>query len=149
MTAATTKDDAVGRVPRIGSPDGAIFNSLIFSLLAGNFHAPLPALVTSGAHMPRAVAAFRSVGLDVIPAATDIRVVYPLYGSAVDLLPDAGALAQTTDAIKELIGLAVTVCEGRPRPVSLGLLAGSLTIAERLTVLHKFTPIRLLSRGLD
>ena len=64
-------------------------------------------LVTSGAHMPRALAAFRRVGLNVIPAATDIRVVYPLYSSPLDFLPDAGALAQTTDAIKEWIGLVV------------------------------------------
>jgi uncharacterized SAM-binding protein YcdF (DUF218 family) len=64
-------------------------------------------LVTSGAHMPRALATFRRVGLNVIPAATDIRVVYPLYSSLLDFLPDAGALAQTTEAIKEWIGLAV------------------------------------------
>ena len=63
-------------------------------------------LVTSGAHMPRALAAFRRVGLNVIPAATDIRVVYPLYSSLLDFLPDAGALTQTTEAIKEWIGLA-------------------------------------------
>jgi uncharacterized SAM-binding protein YcdF (DUF218 family) len=64
-------------------------------------------LVTSGAHMPRALAAFRRVGFDVIPAATDIKVVYPLYSSLLDFLPDVGALAQTTDAIKEWIGLVV------------------------------------------
>jgi len=69
-------------------------------------------LVTSGAHMPRALAAFRRVGLEVIPAATDIRVVYPLYSSALDFLPDAGALAQTTDAIKEWIGLAIYRARG-------------------------------------
>ena len=69
-------------------------------------------LVTSGAHMPRALAAFRHVGLNVIPAATDIRVVYPLYTSALDFLPDAGALAQTTQAIKEWIGLAVYRARG-------------------------------------
>ena len=51
-------------------------------------------------------AAFRRVGPNVIPAATDIRVVYPLYSSLVDFLPDAGSLAQTTEAIKEWIGLA-------------------------------------------
>ena len=62
-------------------------------------------LVTSGAHMPRALAAFQHAGIDVTPAATDIRVVYPLYSSALDFLPDASALAQTTDAIKEWIGL--------------------------------------------
>lgn len=64
-------------------------------------------LVTSGAHMPRALATFRRVGLSVVPAATDIRVVYPLYSSPLDFLPDPDALAQTTEAIKEWIGLAI------------------------------------------
>ena len=64
-------------------------------------------LVTSGAHMPRAIAAFRKVGLDPVPASTDVQVVYPIYGTVFDFLPDAGALAATTDAMKELIGLLV------------------------------------------
>ncbi len=63
-------------------------------------------LVTSGAHTPRALAAFRRVGIDAIAAATDVKVVHPTYDTALDLLPDAAALARTTDAIKELIGLA-------------------------------------------
>jgi uncharacterized SAM-binding protein YcdF (DUF218 family) len=64
-------------------------------------------LVTSGAHMPRAIAAFHKVGLDVVLAATDIYAGPLQLDSLLDLLPDAGALARTTSAIKEMIGLRV------------------------------------------
>jgi uncharacterized SAM-binding protein YcdF (DUF218 family) len=64
-------------------------------------------LVTSGAHMPRALAVFRRAGLAVTPAATDIQATYPLYNSSLDLLPDAWALVTTTAAIKEWLGLNV------------------------------------------
>ncbi len=61
-------------------------------------------LVTSGIHMPRALATFRKAGLNVTPAATDISSHYPLYDSPLDLLPDADSLALTTEVVKELIG---------------------------------------------
>jgi uncharacterized SAM-binding protein YcdF (DUF218 family) len=64
-------------------------------------------LVTSGAHMPRALAAFQKVGLALTPAATDIRASPPHVSNLLDLLPDADALAGTTSAIKEMIGLLV------------------------------------------
>lgn len=64
-------------------------------------------LVTSAAHMPRALAVFRSQGVDVIPSPTDIAVVGKKKLSIFDWLPDAGALAQTTMAIKEHIGYAI------------------------------------------
>ena len=64
-------------------------------------------LVTSGAHMPRALAAFQKVGLDVTPAATDIHAGPGQSVSLIDVLPDAAALARTTSAIKEIIGLCV------------------------------------------
>src|SRR5262249_5952245 len=53
-------------------------------------------LVTSGSHMPRALAAFRKAGLSLVPAATDIYAGAPKVNGLFDLLPDAGALAQTT-----------------------------------------------------
>ena len=62
-------------------------------------------LVTSGAHMPRALATFKKAGVTASPAATDIQVTYPLFQSFLDLIPDADALARTTNAIKEYIGL--------------------------------------------
>jgi uncharacterized SAM-binding protein YcdF (DUF218 family) len=61
-------------------------------------------LVTSGFHMPRALAAFRHEGLAVTPAATDVHSGPPQFASPFAILPDAGALALTTSAIKEMIG---------------------------------------------
>lgn len=64
-------------------------------------------LVTSGAHMPRALAAFQKVGLSVTPAATDLRSWTPRTVSLFDFMPNVEALAWTTSAIKEMIGLCV------------------------------------------
>lgn len=63
-------------------------------------------LVTSSVHMPRALAAFRRSGIDAVPATTDVRVVGSVRTtSPLDVLPDAAALARTTEAIKEWLGL--------------------------------------------
>lgn len=64
-------------------------------------------LVTSAAHMPRALAVFRRAGLTVEPSPTDFRVRMPFYDGVLDFLPDPGALGRTTWAIREMIGLAV------------------------------------------
>jgi uncharacterized SAM-binding protein YcdF (DUF218 family) len=64
-------------------------------------------LVTEGLHMPRALASFHEVGLDVTPAATDIPSGSLTFDSVLDFLPDVGALVWTTSAIKEIIGLCV------------------------------------------
>lgn len=51
-------------------------------------------LVTSAAHMPRALESFRKAGVPVTPSSTDIRVTEdPL--NLLDVLPDAGALSGT------------------------------------------------------
>jgi uncharacterized SAM-binding protein YcdF (DUF218 family) len=63
-------------------------------------------LVTSAAHMHRALASFRKAGVPVTPSSTDIRVVDdPL--DPLDVLPDAGALGGTSDAVRERIGYLV------------------------------------------
>ena len=64
-------------------------------------------LITSASHMPRALAAFRAAGLDLVPAATDAiadryRKPYPLA-----ILPDVESLEASTRAIKEWLGLFV------------------------------------------
>jgi uncharacterized SAM-binding protein YcdF (DUF218 family) len=64
-------------------------------------------LVTSAVHMPRAMATFLKLGIDVIPAATDVRAVDGAPALPFDLLPEAGALRLTSDAVKEWIGLVV------------------------------------------
>ncbi len=60
-------------------------------------------LVTSASHMRRAVAAFRTQGVEVIPAPTDLRVSrkgFTLY----QLLPTVNGLEKSTIALKEYMG---------------------------------------------
>ena len=64
-------------------------------------------LVTSASHMPRALATFRTMGINAIPSPTDYTVIDREKLSIFDFLPDAEALAGTTQAIKEYLGLIV------------------------------------------
>lgn len=68
-------------------------------------------LVTSALHMPRSMEIFRKVGFETIPAPTDFLSVNNEnnkgWGVILDLLPNAEALRNTTNAIKEYIGLVV------------------------------------------
>ena len=61
-------------------------------------------LVTSALHMARALATFRAVGVAAIPAPTDFEVM-PEPSHLLRWLPDAAALADSTRAIKEYLGL--------------------------------------------
>lgn len=61
-------------------------------------------LVTSATHMQRAVASFRTVGIDLIPAPTDFQVSSDEM-PVLSWLPSAEALAKTTKMIKEYIGM--------------------------------------------
>lgn len=71
-------------------------------------------LVTSALHMRRAEAAFRAVGLEVVPAATDYEVVEQ-GDTALDYMPDAQALADSSRAFKEILGLFVYRLRGWAR----------------------------------
>ena len=64
-------------------------------------------LVTSAAHMPRALAAFQRVGLSVVPATTGVRAGPTQFDGHLDLQMDNEALRRTTEAIKEIVGLLV------------------------------------------
>ena len=64
-------------------------------------------LVTSAIHMPRAIATFRAVGLELMPWPADSRADYSPGYSLFDFLPDAHALALTTLSAKEWLGLEV------------------------------------------
>lgn len=66
-----------------------------------------PLLVTSAAHMQRAVAAFEKVDVAVFPVSTDLRVVPGQGYTVFDFLPQAGALAMTTEVMREWIGRKV------------------------------------------
>ena len=68
-------------------------------------------LVTSAAHMPRAVGLFRQLGISVTPVPTDFRAVdYP--PTVFLFLPSVEALSLTTGAMREYIGLWVYALRG-------------------------------------
>ncbi len=71
-------------------------------------------LVTSAAHMPRAMAVFRHADLPVTASTTDVEVVNRDNETATILrwLPDAYALEMTTNAVKEWIGFWVYRARG-------------------------------------
>jgi uncharacterized SAM-binding protein YcdF (DUF218 family) len=71
-------------------------------------------LVTSALHMPRAVGLFERQGLEVIPAPTDFNVTEADWQNLlhagfaarlISLLPSAGSLNMTSNALKEYFGL--------------------------------------------
>lgn len=69
-------------------------------------------LVTSALHMPRSMAIFRKLEIEAIAAPTDFLTVSNtnekgLAGTLFDLLPDADALKNTTNALKEVVGTII------------------------------------------
>jgi uncharacterized SAM-binding protein YcdF (DUF218 family) len=72
---------------------------------AYGFHSGL--LVTSAFHMPRAFAVFRRAGFNVEPEAADFHVGPRFEGGVFAVLPDAAALALSSTAIREWLGLLV------------------------------------------
>lgn len=78
-------------------------------------------LVTSALHMPRSVALFRHLGVEVIPAPVDFTVTRAgwndlLHGNFtaqfINFFPTASNLAITTNALKEYIGLLAYKFQG-------------------------------------
>jgi uncharacterized SAM-binding protein YcdF (DUF218 family) len=92
---ATTRENALetARLLAAGAGEGAVPVNVI--------------LVTSALHMRRALASFRAVGIDAVPAATDHEVVKDGPLTPLDLLPSAGALEASSRALKEYLGLWV------------------------------------------
>ncbi len=65
-------------------------------------------LVTSAIHMPRSLAIFRKLGIEAIAAPTDFNVVENSQPPNIfKFLPDADALKNTTNALKEYVGLTI------------------------------------------
>jgi uncharacterized SAM-binding protein YcdF (DUF218 family) len=64
-------------------------------------------LITSAAHMPRALAVFRKAGFHVVAKPTDFHSVATPRFNAIDMLPDVSALESSTLVIKETIGHTV------------------------------------------
>ena len=73
-------------------------------------------LVTSAMHMPRSVYLFEQQGFEVIPAPTDYtltqndweNLTHPSWETLLlGLVPDAGSLSETSNALKEYFGMIV------------------------------------------
>lgn len=64
-------------------------------------------LVTSAFHMPRAMASFEALGIDVFPASVDVSVVETPAYYVWNFVPDAGALNMTSRALREFAGQLV------------------------------------------
>jgi len=64
-------------------------------------------LVTSAIHMPRALATFQTLGINVIPSPTDYLEVDRKNYEIVDFLPDIDAIGKTSMVIKEVLGMMV------------------------------------------
>ncbi len=69
-------------------------------------------LVTSAVHMPRSVAIFSKLGINVVPAPTDYLVpteasIDTLEGHILALLPEAKSTARFTHALKEYLGFVI------------------------------------------
>jgi uncharacterized SAM-binding protein YcdF (DUF218 family) len=62
-------------------------------------------MVTSAMHMPRAAMVFESYGFTVYAAPTDFRADASFQKKAINYLPQAGALANTTAALHEYYGM--------------------------------------------
>ncbi len=74
-------------------------------------------LVTSAKHMPRSMAIFQKLGMNVIAAPTDyllggVNRAEGMADFALKLLPDSDALFQTTGALKEYVGMLIYRLKG-------------------------------------
>jgi len=76
-------------------------------------------LVTSALHMPRALAVFKRLGMEAIPAPTDFHVTQTppagqntWQGILLSLIPDAENLSNFTRALKEYIGMGIYWLQG-------------------------------------
>lgn len=69
-------------------------------------------LVTSAAHMPRALGSFRAAGIQATPAPTDYRIDERNEPALLKLLPSSESLDLTTGAVREYLGQAVYLLRG-------------------------------------
>ena len=87
-----------------GSSRNTRENALYSKNIIDSINCENPLLVTSAAHMLRAVASFQSLGVRVFPVSTDVKAVDNSQLAPASFLPNAGALAMTSSAIREWIG---------------------------------------------
>lgn len=122
----TPAEDMASILTAIGVPEEALIleteskntyeNALYCKELLAEMEIDRILLVTSALHMPRAVALFEKQGFDVIPVPVDFSVTEdesPPEGPSniqlkfMDIIPQAGNLSLTTNAMKEYLGYFV------------------------------------------
>lgn len=118
--------DMAALLTLMGVPEDALWlessslNTAENAVAAHNFLAPKGIqriiLVTSAAHMPRAVGLFEQQGFAVIPAPTDYTITLADWQSLVqanlatqiyNLIPSAANLSSVTSSLKEYLGMLV------------------------------------------
>ena len=87
-----------------GSSRNTRENAMFTKNVVDSIHCDEALLVTSAAHMPRAMAAFGAVGISVIPVSTDVRVADAGNLTVMHFLPNAEALNMSSAAIREMVG---------------------------------------------
>ena len=95
-----------------GSSRNTRENALYTKNLLDSIHCSDVLLVTSSAHMPRSMAAFRAVGVTALPVSTDLRAAKTESITLISFLPDARALEMSSDALRELVGQWVYEMKG-------------------------------------
>jgi len=109
-------DDMRDVLMRFGVPGSAILmendsldtgeNARFSARLMEQQHFATALLVTSGVHMPRAMAAFRGAGVAVTASSTDIVDAGSVDWLVLDWLPSPLALVHTSEALREMAGYA-------------------------------------------
>ncbi len=82
-------------------------NAINSAILLEEWNCGVPLLVTSALHMPRSVAAFKKVGVDVFPVPADVRVIRKPGLTLHDWIPNSLSLRMTTRALRERMGQKV------------------------------------------
>jgi len=82
-------------------------NALNAAVLASKLDCESNLLVTTGWHMPRAVATFQKAGLRVLPISVDVQGIGETPAGTISLLPSTEALSATSLALREWLGIWV------------------------------------------
>lgn len=100
-----TRENAINTLSKIQelvSDDGTIQPESV-DWSAGSNKAPSVLLVTSGTHLPRALAVFRKLGINAFPATTDIRHVGVGIAGWGAWIPNALSLSQSSSVLREML----------------------------------------------
>lgn len=127
----TPAEDMASILTAIGIPEEALWletisqntyeNALYSKKILAENEIERILLVTSALHMPRAVALFEKQGIEVVPVPVDFSITEDespqdhgnnLQSKIINIIPQAGNLSLTTNAMKEYIGYFIYKLQG-------------------------------------